>query len=441
MRNFIITEGQLSHLLEVIQTGAYNVTIVGKSFRENNNYYYVNEPKIVEGGSNKLPLNDLSKLKDPGGILNIKVGDIEFNIDLSKWECSNVEITTFGNLQIPKKCYDLKGSDVPVNDKKVITPPISKVDFYKPEKSNNVFYYTKTNLKTYKGKELRFFNGILRFKLEFDNLPDDSTIIFQDMYNSDNEYKYNKNEIKISTNGTPFVSAPDDGFSKQDINDALKMAFNGTDYWIPAEGDFSAGLRGIHTIGERDGTSESWSIMNYFDTKNEVKELIKQKWEKEGDGDKIEWLSNIFKTNDDFLKNLLDIQWKSIKSGTKTESDTINNVKDYFNEKGINVEFETYPPGHILDRGSGIDFTIILGGKRFTVQVKPLKSKEISDNKTIIKTYKMSNWYKSKKEELDFIVYNNGPNFLVFKNSNYEVSEDGKTVTHYVKPIEISDIK
>jgi hypothetical protein len=296
-------------------------------------------------------------------------------------------------------------------------------------------------LKTYKGKELRFFNGILRFKLEFDNLPDDSTIIFQDMYNSDNEYKYNKNEIKISTNGTPFVSAPDDGFSKQDINDALKMAFNGTDYWIPAEGDFSAGLRGIHTIGERDGTSESWSIMNYFDTKNEVKELIKQKWEKEGDGDKIEWLSNIFKTNDDFLKNLLDIQWKSIKSGTKTESDTINNVKDYFNEKGINVEFETYPPGHILDRGSGIDFTIILGGKRFTVQVKPLKSKEISDNKTIIKTYKMSNWYKSKKEELDFIVYNNGPNLIIFRNSDYDVSEDGGTVNHYVKPIEISDIK
>ena len=82
MRNFIITEGQLSHLLEVIHTGVYNVTIVGKSFGENNNYWYVNDPKIVEGGSNKLPLNDLSRLKDPGGILNIKVGDIEFKIDL-----------------------------------------------------------------------------------------------------------------------------------------------------------------------------------------------------------------------------------------------------------------------------------------------------------------------------------------------------------------------
>jgi hypothetical protein len=111
------------------------------------------------------------------------------------------------------------------------------------------------------------------------------------------------------------------------------MAFNGTDYWKPAEGDFSAGLRGIHTIGERDGTSESWSIMNYFDTKDTVLSLLNERWEKEGTGNEIEWLSNIFKTNDDFLKKLLDIQWKSIKSGMETERDTIKNIKDYFNKK------------------------------------------------------------------------------------------------------------
>jgi hypothetical protein len=440
MRNFIITEGQLSHLLEVIQTGAYNVTIVGKSFRENNNYYYVNDPKIVEGGSNKLPLNDLSKLKDPGGILNIKVGDIEFNIDLSKWECSNVEITTFGNLQIPKKCYDLKGSDVPVNDKKVITPPISKVEFNKPEKSNNVFYYTETNLKTYKGKELRFFNGILRFKLEFDNLPDDSTIIFQDMYNSDNEYKYNKNEIKISTNGTPFVSVPDDGFSKPDIDAALKMAFPKN--WVEDNTEFTAGVRGIHTIGEKTGTSEDWSIMNYFDTKDTVKALINQKWKEEGSGDKIQWLSDIFKTDKEFMEILLDKQWNSIKSGFKTEGDVISDILNYFENKKIEVDVIYYPPGHKTDRYEKIDFTLKPKDKeRFTIQVKPLRKMEkIDGGKIKIQTYGMSDSYKSKPN-LDYIVYGKTPNFLVFKNSNYEVSEDGKTVTHYVKPIEISDIK
>ena len=103
MRNFIITEGQLNHLLEVIQTGVNNVTIEGSSLGKNDYYYYVNNPKIVEGGFNKLPLNDLSRLKDPGVILNIKVKELEFDIDLGKWECSNVEIIPSGNLRIPKR--------------------------------------------------------------------------------------------------------------------------------------------------------------------------------------------------------------------------------------------------------------------------------------------------------------------------------------------------
>jgi hypothetical protein len=441
MRNFIITEGQLNHLLEVIQTGVNNVTIEGSSLGKNDNYYYVNNPKIVEGGFNKLPLNDLSRLKDPGVILNIKVKGLEFDIDLGKWECSNVEITRSGNLQIPKKCYELKVSDDPVNDKKVITPPISKVEFNKSEKSNNVFYYSKIGLQG----DYKFFNGIDKLNLKrLNDLPDDSTIIFENLYDSSIRDEYKKNRIKISSNGTPYVklSESDDGFSKADIDAALEMAFNGTDYWKPAEGDFSAGLRGIHTIGERDGTSESWSIMNYFDTKDTVKDLINQKWEKDGFGDKIRWLSNIFKTNDDFLKKLLDIQWKSIKSGMKTESDTIQNIKDYFNEKGINVEFETYPPGHITDRKDGIDFKIILNGKKFTVQVKPLKADpgEFQGEPMKIKTYKMKNWYKSKKN-LDFIVYNNGPNLIFFKNSNYDVSKDGSTVIHNDAPIDISEIK
>ena len=51
MRNFIITEGQLNHLLEVIQTGVNNVTIEGSSLGKNDYYYYVNNPKIVRACS------------------------------------------------------------------------------------------------------------------------------------------------------------------------------------------------------------------------------------------------------------------------------------------------------------------------------------------------------------------------------------------------------
>ena len=52
----------------------------------------------------------------------------------------------------------------------------------------------------------------------------------------------------------------------------------------------------------------------------------------------------------------------------------------------------------------------------------------------------MKNWYKSKKK-LNFIVYNNGSDLIIFKNSNYKVSKDGSTVIHNDAPIDISGIK
>ena len=439
MRNFIITEGQLNHLLEVIQTGVNNVTIEGSSLGKNDNYYYVNNPKIVEGGFNKLPLNDLSRLKDPGVILNIKVKELEFDIDLGKWECSNVEIIPSGNLRIPKRCYDLKVSDVPVNDKKVITPPISKVEFNKSEKSNNVFYYSKIGLQG----DYKFFNGIDKLNLKrLNDLPDDSTIIFENLYDSSIRDEYNKNRIKISSNGTPYVklSESDDGFSKSDIDAALKMAF--PDNWVEENKDFTAGVRGIHTIGEKTGTPEDWSIMNYFDTKKEVKALIGQKWKKEGFGEKIQWLSNIFKNDDKFLKKLLDLQWDSIKSGFKTESDTISDILDYLKNKGIEVDVVYYPPGHKIDRYGGIDFTLKPKNKKsFTIQVKPFtKIQETHSGKPMIQTYGMKESYKDIPN-LDYIVYGNTPNFFFFKNSNYKVLNNGATVIHKDNPIDISEIK
>ena len=442
MRNFIITEGQLNHLLEVIQTGVNNVTIEGSSLGKNDNYYYVNNPKIVEGGFNKLPLNDLSRLKDPGVILNIKVKELEFDIDLSKWECSNVEIIPSGNLRIPKRCYDLKVSDVPVNDKKVITPPISKVEINKSEKSNNVFYYSKIGLQG----DYKFFNGIDKLNLKrLNDLPDDSTITFENLYNPSIRDEYNKNRIRISSNSTPYVklSESDDGFSKADIDAALEMAFPKN--WVEENEDFTAGVRGIHTIGEKTGTPEDWSIMNFFSTKDTVKTLINQKWEKEGFGGKIQWLSNIFKNDNEFLKELLDLQWNSIKSGFKTESDVISDILNYFKNKEIEVDVEYYPPGHKTDRYEKIDFKLTPKDKNFyllpkdkksfTMQVKPLRKMEkIDGGKIKIQTYRMEESYKSKPN-LDYIVYGKTPNFLVFKNSNYKVSKDGNTVTHNDKPI------
>ena len=229
-------------------------------------------------------------------------------------------------------------------------------------------------------------------------------------------------------------------FSKLDIQDALKMAF--PDNWVEENKDFTAGVRGIHTIGEKTGTPEDWSIMNYFDTKKEVKALIGQKWKKEGFGEKIQWLSNIFKNDDKFLKKLLDLQWDSIKSGFKTESDTISDILDYLKNKGIEVDVVYYPPGHKIDRYGGIDFTLKPKNKKsFTIQVKPFtKIQETPSGKPMIQTYGMKESYKDIPN-LDYIVYGNTPNFFFFKNSNYEVLKNGSTVIHKDNPIDISEIK
>ena len=153
-------------------------------------------------------------------------------------------------------------------------PPISKVEFNKSEKSDNVFYYSKIGLQG----DYKFFNGIDKLNLKrLNDLPDDSTIIFENLYDSSIRDEYNKNRIKISSNGTPYVklSESDDGFSKADIDAALEMAFPKN--WVEENEDFTAGVRGIHTIGEKTGTPEDWSIMNFFSTKDTVKTLINQK--------------------------------------------------------------------------------------------------------------------------------------------------------------------
>ena len=115
MRNFIITEGQLNHLLEVIQSAANNVTIEGStlSLGLGNKFYFVKKPIIIVGGQGKLTLNDLSQLYE----IIIKIGEDELKFDMTEYECKNMTITKYGDLQIPAYCVykDSKNSEDPKN--------------------------------------------------------------------------------------------------------------------------------------------------------------------------------------------------------------------------------------------------------------------------------------------------------------------------------------
>jgi len=232
-------------------------------------------------------------------------------------------------------------------------------------------------------------------------------------------------------------SSPTD-FTSDEVRESIKMAF--PEYWEDEDDDYTAGIRGIHTIGEKTDTDVDWSIMNFFDTKREVKELINKKWDNEGSGDKIEWLSSVLKNNEGFLNKLLSIQWNSIKGGFENELKSLKNLTEMLKKSGIEFEYDIYPPGHKKDRYESIDLTLkIQGQEPMTLQIKPVTKTEKMPNGDIkVYTYGMTNNYK-RKDGLGYILYNKGNSFIIFKNKNYYVTptSNGTQVIHKDKPFKV----
>jgi hypothetical protein len=232
-------------------------------------------------------------------------------------------------------------------------------------------------------------------------------------------------------------SSPTD-FTSDEVRESIKMAF--PEYWEDENDDYTAGIRGIHTIGEKTDTDVDWSIMNFFDTKREVKELINKKWDNEGSGNKIEWLSSVLKNDEGFLNKLLSIQWNSIKGGFENELKALKNLTEMLKKAGVEFEYDIYPPGHKKDRYDSIDLTLkIQGEEPMTLQIKPVTKTEKMPNGNIkVYTYGMTNNYK-RKDGLGFIIYNKGNSFIIFKNKNYYVTptSNGTQVIHKDKPFKV----
>lgn len=254
---------------------------------------------------------------------------------------------------------------------------------------------------------------------------------------SDKPDTFTKQKInKPKTSDTPETS---NKFTSEEITKALEMTFSGNTtgkggIWVPETKNFSAGVRGIYTVGDKLNSDESWSIMNWFNSKKEVIELIDDKWLKEGSGDKVEWLSSVFQNDKNFLDKLLIKQWSSIKDGLKREDAALNNLIKML--EGKKFTYELYPPGHKTDRYDSIDISITIeNGKPITFQVKPLNSvPTLKDGETKITTYGMSNFYKNKNK-LNYIMYNNGNDYILFKNKDYRVFNDGREVIHSGEPL------
>jgi hypothetical protein len=260
--------------------------------------------------------------------------------------------------------------------------------------------------------------------------------VFINKYGSPSEKKGLSKYETITPKGVDIKS-----ISRENVKSLIKKILPSVfkEYWREKDDYYTAGLRDIYTIGEKLGiTGETWSIMNFFDTKNEIHDIILNKYKDENKEIPLEnwipledWMINKFENDKPFLEMLVDEQWNSIKSGINTET----KVKDFLCKKYPNAKIQTFLPGSRMDRFEGID--MIVNGK--TLQIKPLKGIEEKKNHYLVRTYGMKNTYK-EKSILNYIAYvGDKDKIILFPNTNYYVV-NSNSVEHYSNPTDLESL-
>jgi hypothetical protein len=224
--------------------------------------------------------------------------------------------------------------------------------------------------------------------------------------------------------GTP----KEEGINPKMIRYVLEKAF--PENWHRGDSFFSPGVRGIYTIGDKLNSDESWSVMNFFDTKAEIHQMILNKYHSEKSKDPIEsWLINKLRTDNQFVNELVDRQWQSIKSGIISEKLALDTFL-----KRVEGDSITYPPGARMDRYEGVDVTF----NGHNLQIKPLKSFNKKTDSVNVTTYGMRDY--QGKTKVNYIVFINNNDILVFKNSNYIVNSS-TNVTFNSNPLPIDVLR
>jgi hypothetical protein len=291
----------------------------------------------------------------------------------------------------------------------------------------NVFTYKTLKLSVKYDNRNRYFNQLE--PLEYDPTIPSNKIKLLDI--NDNEtYIVDKSEFKIgkdrfnNVNGKVTDEYFLKKFSKNSqsepeieskvIRSALEKTFNNN--WVSNDDEFSPGIRGIYKIGDylSPKTSEDWSILNYFDTKKEVKNMIYDELVKRNLplDDLVDSISTLFKDKS-FMNTLVNRQWQSIVDGEIRERKFMDIMEKILNS----TNSKTYLPGSKMDRFGCVDVTI----DDINYQVKPLTNYKINKNGEYeINTYGMKSMYLTKKQ-LHKIVFCNDNEVLIFDNKNYTV--------------------
>jgi hypothetical protein len=308
-----------------------------------------------------------------------------------------------------------------------------------PKPEPNVFTYKTLKLSVKFDNRNRYFNQLE--PLEYDPTIPSNKIKLLDI--NDNEtYIVDKSEFKFGKDNFNQVNGKvtDEYFLKNFSNNSksapkiesyvIRLALEKTfkNNWVSNDTEFSPGIRGIYKIGDylNPKTSEDWSILNYFDTKKEVKDMIYNELVKRNLplDDLVDSISTLFKDKS-FMNTLVNRQWQSIINGEIRERNFMEIMGKILNSTNVT----TYLPGSKMDRWFGVDVTI----DNINYQVKPLTKYETNKifkkdnegelqetNEYVITTYGMKSDYLTKKL-LKKIVFFNDKEFLIFDNKNYTV--------------------
>jgi hypothetical protein len=237
-----------------------------------------------------------------------------------------------------------------------------------------------------------------------------------------------------------YLKKKDSGFPKY-ILDVIKKVY--PENWGQIKDTLCETLPGfldIYPVAE----GQRWSILNFFDTNHRViKKLLEEfhyhgkDYEKNYEGFKI-WMDEnkerLFGPGSRILEDMMRNNFETFKMGWHLE----DKVVEIMNEKeGIDPDdVERYCIGSIRDRIDSIDFSI--NGVNF--QVKPATyTKKVIDpidpsyKFWMVATSGMKNYQRSR--DLDYIVYSNGKDYVIFPNEDYSVTDGGKTVKHFKNPV------
>lgn len=247
----------------------------------------------------------------------------------------------------------------------------------------------------------------------------------------ENEEEVNSPDTKITEN------IPDKTIMSSLIKKILEKVYTPKELWKKADDYYSSGLRDIYPIGDKTGNKdETWSIMNYFDTKPEIHKMIFDQYKNEFNENNPmsleNWMETLFQEmtpeHKEFIGKLVDRQWESIKNGVQTE----NKVSDFFRKMFPNAKIQTFLPGSKMDRFEAVD--LIING--LGIQIKPLNCVQRKYDYYLVKTYGMKDY--TRKKFLDYIAFvdKNGE-ITLFPNENYTLVSPFE-VKFNTEPVDIS---